>query len=226
MDLSQYKSNSNASKVNNDIQQPEKEPVVKVASGRVVSDNPFRKMLSEFVAEDIHNIKDFLIYDVFIPAVKDGISNTVDVILYGQGRAITRGFNGSNTIRRAGNTPYSSLYSSNNRPKVLSNTIEPEKRQINYRNAYTVQDVLIPYTMEEPNRVTENKAKDALATLRSRIARYGFVSVADFYETVLKEVPDDIQDHKWGWYDLSGAYIQKCRDGYILRMPKNIEPYD
>lgn len=228
MDLSQYRGNSNASK--NDISVPEREPVTNVVSGRKIAETPGRKFMSEFLSDDIHNIKDYIIYDVIIPALKNAISDTItngiDMLLFGQTRV--RGFNGSNTIKRIGNnTPYSSIYNSTNKvTRLSSNNVEPDRRQVSYRNSYSVQDVLIPFTIEEPHNITKGKANEALTALRMRLNKYGFVSVADFYEAVLNEVPDDIQDHKWGWYDLSGAYIQQSREGFILRMPKNIEPID
>ena len=52
------------------------------------------------------------------------------------------------------------------------------------------------------------------------------VSVADFYQIVLKEVPEDIQDHKWGWYDLSGLRTQENREGIRIFVPKNVEPIE
>ena len=228
LDLSRYKGNSNASKVN-DIQQ-EKEPVTKVASGRRVSESPLRKLASDFLAEDIYNIKTWFWKEIVIPGFKNGAIAFVEAIFYGPSNYVSRGvgWNGSNTIRRVGgNTPYSSLYSSGTRTRLQSNTIEPNRVGTpDYRNAYNVQDVLIPFTANEPRNITKAKAQEALTTLRMRLNRYNVVSVADFYEAVLNEVPDDIQDHKWGWYDLSGAYIQQAREGYILRMPKNVEPID
>ena len=232
MDLNQYRGNSMASKSSNPNDIPEREPVERVVSGRKIEESPGKKFLSEFFADDIRNIKDYIIYDVLIPATKnaisDAITNGIDIALFGKANARNNIY--SNTIKRVPyNTFGSSIYSGSNtvtRRITSPNEQTQERRMPGYRNAYSVQDVLIPFSMDEPHNVTKAKATEALATLRMRLSRYGFVSVADFYETVLNEVPNDIMDHKWGWYDLSGACMQQARDGFILRMPKNVEPID
>jgi len=228
MDLNQYKGNSNNSKNDISIQQ-EKEQVTNVVSGRKIAETPGRKFISEFLADDIHSIKDYIVYDVVIPAVKNAISDTItngiDMLLFGQTR--TR-FN-SNTIRKVGGINYTS-FSSNNVSKAnkITNSYSnfDERRTPGYRSAYTVDDILVPYTYEEPHNITKGKVTEALTMLTMRLKRYGMVSVADFYETVLNSVPDDIQDHKWGWYDLSGMRIRDTREGIVIMMPKNVEPIE
>lgn len=204
MDLNQYRGNSNASK-QNDI--PEREPMQVVASGRKVPQSAGRKFLSEFIADDIHNIKDYILWDVLLPAIKNAISDTVtngiDMLLFGQTR--TRG---GNTVKRI--TPYSSLYSNN----VSSNRV--------FKYNETVQDrrprSLGGYSYQEVVLATRPEAEDVLAQMRLYLDRYGVVSVGDLYGAV-GEVPDMI-DNKWGWSDLSGACVQRCSDGFILRMPR------
>ena len=204
MDLNQYRGNSNASK-QNDI--PEREPMQVVANGKKVPQSAGRRFLSEFIADDIHTIKDYILWDVLLPAVKNAISDTVtngiDMLLFGQTR--TRG---GNTVKRI--TPYSSLYSNN----VSSN------RVVKYNE--TVQDrrprSLGGYSYQEVVLATRPEAEDVLAQMRLYLDRYGVVSVGDLYGAV-GEVPDMI-DNKWGWSDLSGACVQRCSDGFILRMPR------
>lgn len=204
MDLNQYRGNSNASK-QNDV--PEREPMQVVANGKKVPQSAGRRFLSEFIADDIHTIKDYILWDVLLPAVKNAISDTVtngiDMLLFGQTR--TRG---GNTVKRI--TPYSSLYSNN----VSSNRVvkynEPaQDRRPRSLGGYSYQEVVL---------ATRPEAEDVLAQMRLYLDRYGVVSVGDLYGAV-GEVPDMI-DNKWGWSDLSGACVQRCSDGFILRMPR------
>lgn len=228
MDLSQYRGNSNSSKEVN-ISSNDREPMNNIVSGRKIQESPGRKFMSEFLADDIHNIKDYIVYDVVIPAVKNAISDTItngiDMLLFGQ----TRSRFNSNTIRKVGGTNYSSfssLYSNNvSKPSKIS-SFDQERRVPGYRSAYTVDDILVPYSFDEPHNITKGRVNEALTMLNMRLKRYGMVSVADFYETVLNSVPDDIQDHKWGWYDLSGMRTRDTREGIIIIMPKNVEPID
>ena len=204
MDLNQYRGNSNASK-QNDI--PEREPMQVVASGKKVPQTAGRRFLSEFIADDIHNIKDYILWDVLLPAIKNAISDTVtngiDMLLFGQTR--TRG---GNTVKRI--TPYSSLYSNNvsgNRVVKYNETVQD--RRPRSLGGYSYQEVVL---------ATRPEAEDVLAQMRLYLDRYGVVSVGDLYGAV-GEVPDMI-DNKWGWSDLSGACVQRCSDGFILRMPR------
>ena len=204
MDLNQYRGNSNASK-QNDI--PEREPMQVVASGRKVPQSAGRKFLSEFIADDIHNIKDYILWDVLLPAIKNAISDTVtngiDMLLFGQTR--TRG---GNTVKRI--TPYSSLYSNNVSGNRVVKYNEPvQDRRPRSLGGYSYQEVVL---------ATRPEAEDVLAQMRLYLDRYGVVSVGDLYGAV-GEVPDMI-DNKWGWSDLSGACVQRCSDGFILRMPR------
>lgn len=216
MDISQYKGNSNASK---DIQQlpEEREKMQKIASGRKVKQSVGNKILSEFIADDIHDIGDYILKDVIFPAVKNAISDTItngiDMLLFGQTR--NHGGYSTNSVRRI--TPYSSLYSGQSSVNRVTkyNEQQPQQRGI---ARYNYNDILIPFTIEEPHNVTKAKALEILARMRVYLDKYGVVSVGDLYDAV-GEIPDRI-DQEWGWYDLSGAYIQNSREGFILRMPK------
>lgn len=204
MDLNQYRGNSNASKQN---ETPEREPMQVVANGKKVPQSAGRRFISEFIADDIHTIKDYILWDVLLPAVKNAISDTVtngiDMLLFGQTR--TRG---GNTVKRI--TPYSSLYSNNvsgNRVVKYNETVQD--RRPRSLGGYSYQEVVL---------ATRPEAEDVLAQMRLYLDRYGVVSVGDLYGAV-GEIPDMI-DNKWGWSDLSGACVQRCSDGFILRMPR------
>lgn len=201
MDLSQYKTNSDASK---GIQ--EREKVMQIATGKKVPQSAGRKFLSEFLADDISNIKDYILWDVLLPAVKNAISDTItngiDMLLFGQTR--TRG---SNTVKRI--TPYSSLYSSSNRVVKYNDIQEQQSRKNRGLSGYSYQEVVL---------ASRPEAEDVLAHMRIYLDRYGVVSVSDLYDAV-GEVPE-MMDTKWGWTDLTGACVQRCSDGYLIRMPR------
>lgn len=215
MDLSQYRGNSNASK---DIQNvpEERERIEQIASGRKVKPSFWRSALSDIIADDLSVIGTKILKEIVIPsfknAISDGITNTVDILLWGQTRGHS-GYSGSNTIRRI--TPYSSLYSGNTSNKVVKYN-EPQQAARGL-DRYSYQDILIPFVPEETHSVTKSKADAILARMRVYLDRYGFVSVGDLYDAV-GEVPDRI-DQDWGWYNLDSAYVQNHREGFILRMP-------
>lgn len=192
----------------NQYNKPEdREKISQVATGKKVPQSAGRKFLSEFLADDINSIKEYIMWDVLLPAVKNAISDTVtngiDMLLFGQTR--TRS---GNTVRRI--TPYSSLYSNGSSNRVVKyNDIAEERRNRRDLSGYSYQEVVL---------ATRQEADDVLAQLRLYLDRYGVVSVSDLYDAV-GEVPE-MMDTKWGWTSLNGACIQRCSDGYLIRMPR------
>lgn len=202
MDTSQFQKTS----LKNDIQ--EERHIEKVATGKKVKQSIGNKFLQEFLADDIHSIKDYVLWDVLMPAFKNAISDTVtngiDMLLFGQTRS-----HGSGTVKRI--TPYSSLYSTGSSNRVVKyNDIQQEQSKRNRGlSGYSYQEVVL---------ATRPEAEDVLAHMRLYLERYGVVSVSDLYDSV-GEVPEML-DTKWGWTDLTGATVQRCSEGFILRMPR------
>lgn len=216
MDLSQYRGNSNASK---DIQtvSEDREKMEQIASGRKVRRSFGNKLISELIADDIQDIGDYVFragVDAFKTAAVDMATNVIEMLFFGQTRNRTT-YSGSNTIRRI--TPYSSLYSNTVQSNRITKYNEPQNQPRGI-GRYTYQDILIPFIPEETHNDTKAKAIEILSRMRVYLDRYGVVSVGDLYDAV-GEIPDKV-DQDWGWYDLSGAYIQSSREGFILRMPK------
>ena len=210
----EYRGNSIASRQQQvDIQeQPQKEKMEQIATGKKVERSAGSKILSAYFAEDLRNICHEVLYEVIIPASKNAISDTicnfVDIALFGQ----TRGRTTAGSVKRI--TPYSSLYSNNvsSNRIVKYNDISEQRHANRGLGGYSYQEVVL---------ATRPEAEDVLAHMRLYLDRYQVVTVADLYDAV-GEVPDMI-DNKWGWTDLSGAAVQRCSDGFILRMPR-IEP--
>lgn len=199
----------NYSLQNNDGTQ-ERDKIQKVANGRKVPQTAGKKFLSEFFADDIHSIKDYILWDVLLPAVKNAISDTltngIDMLLFGQ----TRSRSTNSVVRRI--TPYSSIYSNHSNSILKYDNYQAQQAQkVSGRS-------LSGYSYQEVAMATRPEAEDVLAQLRINLDKYGVVSVSDLYDAV-GEIPD-MQDNKWGWTDLSGAYIQRCSDGFLIKMPR------
>lgn len=225
MDLNQYRGNSNASKqqtIVNDI--PDRASIQQITTGKKVEKTAGSKLMSDFIAEDIHNIKEYLWNEVVVPSIKnlisDGVSNFIDMLLFGQTRGGRTAFGLSNSVKRI--TPYSSLYSTNNvsgNRVVKYNDIQPERPR--GLDRYSCQDILIEFSPNESPNDTKNRATYVLTRMRMYLNEYGMVAVADLYDAV--GIVPDKEDNHWGWRDLSRASIQSCRDGYLIRMPA-VEP--
>ena len=87
MEIPEYKSNSHKSKEQS-TSSVEREKIEKVVSGTVKTKkkNGFRKFFSNIIAEEGSNLKNYIVEDVVIPSVKKAISDTIDMVLYGDSR--------------------------------------------------------------------------------------------------------------------------------------------
>ena len=173
-------------------------------SGRIVQSelkpkkkSSLKKVADVVAPEGIDNAVSHIIFDILIPYTKDMVWDIVGSMLYGdQHKRRARGTSGG----VKSNTPYRSYYQ---HPDERSN---PATR---VRVAYEVEDYPIP---------DRGDAECVLAELDSILREYGTVKVSEYYEA-LGVTPRSI-DYKYGWTDLRNAYVDKVREGWIIRLPR------
>lgn len=192
MDISNYKPNSNKAKEEQKAPSEERKKLEKVVSGTVKTKKKsgFSKFLGEVVADNAANIKTYIVKDVLIPAFKKGISDTIDMILYGGTRKRT-----TNASRVSYRSYYDDPRTRDDGPSRVT--------------SYHYDDIIID------NR---GEAEAVLSQLDDAIDTYGMVSVADLYDLV--GVSGDYTDNKYGWTNLRNAEVVRTRDGYKLSLPK------
>lgn len=184
--------------------QKKEKKVEKVVSGKVVSKKQplSRKFAETFLTEDIDNVKNYLVFDVAIPAAKKFVSemvNTaVDMMLFGE----TRSRSGS---RNSSRTSYDRVYNSYRG----SGRDDRDNRSSRTTRSYSYDDV----TLE-----SRSEAEDVIEHMLDLIDDYGMVSVADLYDLV--GIQGTWADNKYGWTNLRNASVSRERDGYLLKLPK------
>lgn len=160
--------------------------------------NDIQKFAETFVKEDLNTVKSYIWTEVLLPAFKAVISDSVNMMLYGETSRNRRTNN-----RRASQVSYSSYY---DRPN--------DRREPNYVRSAS------RYIFDDLKFEDRGDADEVLSTLDDLLNRYPSVSIADLNELV--GITGRYTDNKYGWTDISQAYIERTRDGYILRMPKAI----
>lgn len=160
--------------------------------------NDIQKFAETFVKEDLNTIKSYIWTEVLLPAFKAVISDSVNMMLYGETSR-----NRKTNNRRASQVSYSSYY---DRPN--------DRREPNYVRSAS------RYIFDDLKFEDRGDADEVLSTLDDLLNRYPSVSIADLNELV--GITGRYTDNKYGWTDISQAYIERTRDGYILRMPKAI----
>lgn len=198
---------SNSHKARKEAEE-KKEQLKPVVSGEVnAKKKPLGKKMQEaMLGDDIKEVKSYLLWDVFIPALKDTMVDLIkkgaEALFYGGART------GSNYIQRTGNTSRVSY-------AKYHNAAQPKPTySYNKRAAFEFDDLVFQ---------DRRDAEAVLANLVEQTMSYGMASVADFYE--LSGRDSDFTDNKYGWGELGEARVVRVRDGYILDLPKP-EPID
>lgn len=176
----------------------ERKKLDKVITGKAkVKKNEIRKFTDIFIAEDAHEVKNWLITDVLIPRVKDTfvdmITGALNMIFYGQAGA-------RKTSSTASRVSYRSFYDDKKDPRAADNA---------RRASYNFYDITLDSRAE---------AEEVLDRLDEAIKSYGMVSVGDLYDLV--GIAGEYTDQKYGWYNLRTADVVRVSDGWLIRLPK------
>lgn len=193
----------NSHKYKEEQAQANKKEIKKVVSGTVKTKkkSEISKLSDIFISEDAANVKNYIFFDVLVPAIKNAI---IDIAT----DSVNMIFGGSR--RRNGVT-----YSSPSRSSYISyNKFSDRRDEHRYedsrtRTGYSYDDIILE---------TRGDAEEVLDQMESLIDTYGMVSVADMYDLVGKSC--NYTDNKYGWTNLRNAEPIRMRDGYMLKLPK------
>lgn len=154
------------------------------------------KLADVFIAEDANNVKSYILMDVLVPTIKraivDIVTDAVNMIfLGGTGRSKSSGSS-------VNYVSYNRFSDSKDR--------RPEPR---VSNRFDYDSLVFE---------SRNDAEAVIDQMGDIIASYGFVTVADLYDTLGRSHPYTSNDY--GWTSLRSAGVERVRDGYVLKLPK------
>lgn len=175
-----------------------------VKTPAVQKESAMRKFTRSFFQEDVENVKDYVIFDVIVPEVKNTFLDVFEMMMFGEIRGRrSRGNRSSGGVINNTHTDYRSR-SGGARDRA------PERRisNVNRRTTHNFDDIVIS------DRGDAEMVLDALVDL---VETYGFVAVGDFYEMV--GIANTHADQKYGWSELGKARIEPSRDGYRFKLP-------
>lgn len=170
-----------------------------VAQGTVRKKSTASKLVGNFVSEDIHNVKDYVILDVLIPAAKkalsDIVSNGIDMILYGETRDRKR--NGSTYVS------YDKYSRRDDRYREPRSRDRVSVEDVTFKSRREAENVL-----ERMDEITD-QSRDAC------------VSVSDFYD--LAGIRGNYTGNGYGWTrrDIVDARVREDRYGeWYIDLPR------
>ena len=180
----------------------EKKKVEKVIAGTAKrKPDPARKFTSLFAPGDMSSIKEYIVMDIVVPAVKKMVSevvrNGIDMLMWGEsGRS--KNYNGSSD-----KVSYRSYYGSNDNNRNSNSSTRT-------RSVFDYDNIVIP---------TRQEAEEVIRKMDEIIEVYQTVSVADLYDLC------GITDHnymnaKYGWMNIRTAEAVRVHNGYILKLPR------
>lgn len=173
-----------------------------------LKDKTFKQKLRDaFIAEEVHDIKDYMIFGVVIPAIKTTfrnlVVNSLDISLFGK-------------TQKSGNggKPGGGSYISYDRA-YNSNQQQQSAPQAKSSNSIDVREL---------DRVWFETKEDAEEQIRVIRETYdyneGVLSVAEFLDAAqIKPTPIHT---KWGWIDISNVSAEPYPDGsgWYVNLPR------
>ena len=196
----EYKPNSHRYREGQTEVPAERKKVEKVVKGAVKTrkKSEIRKFTDIFVAEDVGEVKTYLVRDLLIPSIKNTI---LDLIIEGA----TIIFKGESGRSRKSNSSVDYVSYRN-----YSARDERRYSDSRSRSSYGYDDIVLE---------SRGEAEEVLSRMDELIDTYGFVTVADLYDLVGKSC--NYTDNKYGWTNLRNAEPVRIRGGeYMLRLPK------
>ena len=171
-----------------------------------------RAMADSLIANEANAIKDHILFDIFIPSIRDFIheaaTSAIDMLLYGKDGQRGNIKRPRSTITYVSYNQNYRNYGSYSQPQRVA-----AKPQYSRTSSNRIRDVLeleFDY-MDDANYVIHQ--------LNEAIDEYAIVTVADFYE--FANMPSNWNDREWGWDDVSMARV-KPRNGkwVIVNLPR------
>ena len=189
-------------------------PVVQIDQTKVRKSTG-RQFLDSFITRDFSIVKEYLIEDILVPAIKDTIVDTICSAV----NMIFKGNPGKSTTTRRWNsvigssrTDYGSIYRTSD-PGYFKRDERSYENPLSRRSTMDYMD--IPFT----NR---SDAEAVLENMKDILEQYPSVSVADFYELVGYNYGSNWTCHDFGWTDLSNVIVTWSRGAWIIALPKAV----
>lgn len=173
------------------------EPIVKKEDIIRTKESVGKRILKTFIKNDVQDIKTYILQDVILPGIRDGLLDMV-LAFFGEKNRRSSGYNynGGNVFNYRGCYP-DNRASSNNSSNQNNNNRDGKIRW---------QDVVI-----RDSRV----ASDVVEAMRDRIREFGEASVADLLHYL--NVDSDYMDEQWGWTSENDIGMKRAGyEGFVI----------
>ena len=161
------------------------------------------KFASVFLGGDLQQVKHYMVYDFFIPTLKNALLNCIEMLLFGT----TPNRPGGNYAQ---SNPRYVNYSSYSRPQQPSSYQQRNQPQPQSNEArYDFSGIIFS---------TRTDAENVLTSMQNDIDNCGQTRVADLLDKIGRTA--EFTDYRWGWKNLQGARVLLGRGGYYIDLPR------
>ena len=197
--MEEYRSNS--IKIRDGMSEPISEKKIDpVVSGVTTTQKKsgFNRFASTIIAEDLNSVGSWVFSEVLIPSFKkvisDVVTNGIDMLLYGKASGPK---SGSTMSKISYGSYYQRSYN------------EPLRSGSN-NNSFDYDNIVFS---------SRGDAEAVLTGMEDILDQFEVVSVSDLYELADVAAPN-YTANKYGWTSLRGAQVLRCKDGYIIKLPR------
>jgi hypothetical protein len=211
-----YPGNSRKAKEGSEKETTERKKQEKVIEGVAIqrSKPVGRKIVETFAGDNVHNVGQYILFDVLLPAAKsmisDAVSQGIERLLFGdsRGRRISTGGGTGGRYTSGYNKMYTAAPGQGSTRSDLDRPggVDMSRRA---RASHDFSEIILP---------TRADAETVLYRLGDLVDGFDVATVSDLYELV--GITGNFTDEKYGWNDLRGSGVERVRDGYLINLPK------
>lgn len=202
-DYENLPNNSHQFKEDKKALQTQEKRATKVVRGPVkTKKNEIRKFTDIFIAEDIGQVKEYIVHDVLIPSLKNAF---FDVVVGGLKMSL---FGGRGSDRRTISDKVS-FRDYNRMSRDDDYRRDRDHGRGGERSVFDYDDIILD---------TRGEAELVLERMDEIMEEYRLVRVADLYDLVGVSGPHTANNY--GWTNIRNAKVVPVRDGFMIRMPK------
>ncbi len=201
--LEDIKPNSYKSKEVQPVKEaPKAQPVVN-KSAIVSTKKPLGQRFKDaFIAEDIHDVKSWLIQDVLIPGAKNTILDMLSMVFFSKGGRSTSSYNFYRPNRSTyGGASYASYYNG----QKNNNQQQTRSSYVSHNNKVDYRDIVLE-RRDDAQRVVDEMC--------GRIVEFGQVSIAEMLDFM--EITSSYVDNNWGWTNPNCIGIKRIANGWLI----------
>ena len=175
-----------------------KKEITQIVSGKIKEKSLAEKAGDVFLSEDTRTVKNYILWDVLIPAVKNSIADVIiggiEMALFGNTRGRRSSSGGNSRVN------YTSYSRGDNRDLSSRRVVNTDRS-----SRYEFNNVYLD---------SRRDAEEVIASMEDLIRDYGEATVADLNSLV--GITGKFIDNKWGWTDCRDFHVSRSGRGYVL----------